>query len=166
MGISTSHFMLQTIEESTRIENTLDLMFTNEISLITMVEVNNSNHSDHNKIEISTNYTTTKLERNNERNEETNVFKTLNFYAKSVNWNNIIRCIEDTNWDKKFETKDSIQNNEEFLEIITNNASENAPKRRQQGNNRKMPKERKRLHNRLKMLKREKHRAYSKERKD
>merc|ERR1711915_574934 len=70
-----------------------------------------------------------------------------------------------TNWEQKFETKDSIQNGEEFLEIITNNASENAPKRRQQGNNRKMPKERKRLHNRLKMLKREKHRAYSKERK-
>merc|ERR1711977_182784 len=146
----------------TRIENTLDLVFTNEISLITSVEVNNSNHSDHDKIEISTNYTTTEHERNN---EETNVFKTLNFHAKSVNWNNIIRCIEDTNWEQKFETKDSIQNNEEFLEIITNNASENAPKRRQQGNNRKMPKERKRLHNRLKMLKREKHRAYSKERK-
>ena len=113
------------------------------------MEVNNSNHSDHDKIEISTNYTTTEHERNNERNEETNVFKTLNFHAKSVNWNNIIRCIEDTNWEQKFETKDSIQNNEEFLEIITNNASENAPKRRQQGNNRKMPKERKKLHNRL-----------------
>merc|ERR1712240_502927 len=131
-----------------------------------MVEVNNSNHSDHNKIEISTNYTTTEHERNNERNEETNVFKTLNFHTKSVNWNNIIRCIEDTNWEQKCETKDSIQNNEEFLEIITNNANENAPKRRQQGNNRKMPKDRKRLHNRLKMLKREKHRAYSKERRD
>merc|ERR1712240_112386 len=131
MGISTSHFMLQTIEESTRIENTLDLMFTNKISLITMVEVNNSNHSDHNKIDISTNYTTTEHERNNERNEETNIFKTLNFQAKSVNWNNIIRCIEDTNWEQKFETKDSIQNNEEFLEILTNNAKENAPKRRQ-----------------------------------
>ena len=165
LGICNSQFMLQIIEEPTRIENTLDLVFTNEISLITSVEVNNSNHSDHDKIEISTNYTTTEHERNNERNEETNVFKTLNFHAKSVNWNNIIRCIEDTNWEQKFETKDSIQNNEEFLEIITNNASENAPKRRQQGNNRKMPKERKRLHNRLKMLKREKHRAYSKERK-
>merc|ERR1711962_116342 len=95
-----------------RIENTLDLVFTNEISLITSVEVNNSNHSDHNKVEISTNYITTEHERNNERNEETNVFKTLNFHAKSVNWNNIIRCIEDTNWEQKFETKDSIQNNE------------------------------------------------------
>merc|ERR1711929_67198 len=97
---------LQIIEEPSRIENTLDLVFTNEISLITSVEVNNSNHSDHDKIEISTNYTTTEHERNNERNEETNVFKTLKFYAKSVNWNNIIRCIEYTNWEQKFETKD------------------------------------------------------------
>merc|ERR1711889_14802 len=115
LGICNSQFMLQIVEEPTRIENTLDLVFTNEISLITSVEVNNSNHSDHNKIEISTNYTTTEHERNNERNEETNVFKTLNFHTKSVNWNNIIRCIEDTNWEQKFETKDSIQNNEKCL---------------------------------------------------
>ena len=60
--------MLQTIEEPTRIENTLDLMFTNEISLITMIEVNNSNHSDHNKVEVSTNYTATEHERNNVKN--------------------------------------------------------------------------------------------------
>ena len=54
LSICNNQFMLQTIEEPTRIENTLDLMFTNEISLITMIEVNNSNHSDHNKVEVST----------------------------------------------------------------------------------------------------------------
>merc|ERR1711889_33876 len=91
--------------------------------------------------------------------------KHLTSMQRQLNWNNIIKCIEDTNWEQKFETKDSIQNGEEFLEIITNNAKENAPKRRQQGKNEKMPIERKKLHNRLKMLKREKHQAYSKERK-
>ena len=70
-------------------------MFTNEISLITMIEVNNSNHSDHNKVEISTNYTTTEHERNNVKNEEINIFKTLNFHTKSVNWNNIIRNMKE-----------------------------------------------------------------------
>ena len=58
-------FMLQIIEEPTRKENMLDLMFTNKCNLITMIEVNNSNHLDHNKVEVNTNYTTTEHERYN-----------------------------------------------------------------------------------------------------
>ena len=65
LSICNNQFMLQTIEEPTRIENTLDLMFTNEISLIKMIEVNNSNHFSHNKVEVITNYKTTEHERNN-----------------------------------------------------------------------------------------------------
>ena len=97
--------MLQTIEESTRKENTLYMMFTNVINLITMIEVNNSNHQDHSKVEVSTNYTTTEHERNNVKNEENNIFKTLNFHAKSINWNNIIRSIEDTNGEQNLKLK-------------------------------------------------------------
>merc|ERR1712055_981626 len=59
---------LQLIEESTRKNNTLDLMFTNETNLVTMIEVNNFNHSDHNKVEITTNYSTTEYNRNNVKN--------------------------------------------------------------------------------------------------
>ena len=48
--------MLQIIEEPTREENTLDLMFTNETGMVTMIEVNKSKNSDHDIVEISTNY--------------------------------------------------------------------------------------------------------------
>ena len=48
--------MLQIIEEPTREENTLDLIFTNEISLATMIEVNKTKLFDHINIEVSTNY--------------------------------------------------------------------------------------------------------------
>ena len=44
-------------------------------------------------------------------------------------------------------------------------AKENAPKRNTQSNGSKISKERKKLHNRIKMLKRKKHIAHSKERK-
>ena len=37
-------------------KNTLDLVFTNEVSLINDIEVNKSNKSDHSRIEISTNF--------------------------------------------------------------------------------------------------------------
>ena len=45
------------------------------------------------------------------------------------------------------------------------NLNENAPKRNTQSNGSKIPKERKKLHNRIKKLKRKKHIAHSKERK-
>ena len=98
-------------------------------------------------------------------NTNDNVLRSLNFRAKTVKWENIIGMMEDTDWDKEFESKDSIKGGEEFLETITNCAKENAPKRSKQGSASKIPRERKKLHNRIKMLKRGKHRAYSKDRK-
>ena len=66
LGICKSHFIIQIIEEPTREGNTLDLMFTNEISLVTMIVDNKTKYSDHNIIEVSTNYTTTENHRNQE----------------------------------------------------------------------------------------------------
>merc|ERR1712105_412908 len=58
------------IEEPTRKENTLDLMFTNEVSLVTMVEVTKSSYSDHGIIEMSTNYSLTEKEKYNTEQSE------------------------------------------------------------------------------------------------
>ena len=166
MNICNKQCMLQIIEEPTRSENTLDLIFTNETNLVTMIEVSKSKLSDHNVIEISTNYTTTEQKERNQMIEDPNhILRALNFHTKTVKWKNINEIIEDTNWEQNFEAKDMIQSGKEFETVITNSAIENAPKKSQQGNNRKIPRERKKLHNRIKMLKREKHRAYSKEKK-
>merc|ERR1711984_69945 len=56
MKICDEKCMLQVIEEKTRGENTLDLIYTNEVSLVTDIDVNESALSDHHRIEISTNY--------------------------------------------------------------------------------------------------------------
>ena len=165
MKICNEQCKLQIIEEPTRLENTLDLIFTNETNLVTMIEVNKSKLSDHNLIEISTNYTTMNKYEVNPREDSKHMLKTLNFHTKTVNWRNINKIIEETKWEHNFETKDIIQSGKEFETIITNSAIENAPKKSPHGSNRKIPKERKKLHNRIKMLKREKHKAYSKEKK-
>merc|ERR1712074_72790 len=55
MKICDEQCMLQIIEE-TRGKNTLDLIYTNETSLISDIDVNKSATSDHHRIEISTNY--------------------------------------------------------------------------------------------------------------
>ena len=54
--ICNSPCMLQILEEPTRENNTLDLVFTNETAIATAIEVNKTKISDHNCIEISTNY--------------------------------------------------------------------------------------------------------------
>ena len=165
LEVCGDHFMLQMIEEPTRERNTLDLMFTNEVNLVTAVEVTKSSYSDHDIIEMSTNYSLKEKEECNREQSEDNEFRTLNFRAKSVKWKNIAGMIEDIDWDQEFESRNSIAGTKNMLEKFTKCAKENAPKRNTQSNGSKIPKERKKLHNRIKMLKRKKHIAHSKERK-
>merc|ERR1711874_364911 len=47
--------LVQAIEEPTRGKNTLDLVYTNEISMIRQIEVVKSNLSDHDRVELTTN---------------------------------------------------------------------------------------------------------------
>ena len=42
--------MIQIIEEATRNENTLDLVYKNDIKIVANIDVNTSAISDHNKI--------------------------------------------------------------------------------------------------------------------
>ena len=102
--------------------------------MVTMVEVNKTNYSDHNIVELSTNYTTAGNDNNKEiENAEDNILKTINFWAKSVKWKKITEIIEKTDWDHEFESKDAIKSGEEFLDRITDCAKENAPMRSKQG---------------------------------
>ena len=165
LEICGNHFMLQMIEEPTREGNTLDLMFTNEVNLVTAIEVNKSSYSDHDIIEMSTNYSLQEKEKCNREQSEDTEFRTLNFWAKTVNWKNIFRMIEEIDWDQEFEPRNAIASGKNMLEKFTKCAKENAPKRNTQSNGSKIPRERKKLHNRIKMLKREKRNAHSKERK-
>ena len=79
--------------------------------------------------------------------------------------NEVPQVIEDIDWEQDFESRDAIAGGKNCLEKLTNCAMQNAPKRNNQSNGSKIPKERKKLHNRIKMLKRAKHKAYSNERK-
>ena len=63
--------LVQTIQEPTRDENTLDLVFTNDISLFTQVEVTNTIMSDHDIIEITTNVDDVKSTNNKTSKVET-----------------------------------------------------------------------------------------------
>ena len=165
MDICNSKCLLQIIEEPTREENTLDLFYTNETSLTTMIEINKTKLSDHNLIEISTNYKINQQLEIDEVLEDANsILRSLNFHAKSIKWKEVNDCISAINWEETFRNKDTIKGSQEFEEVITNICIDKVPKRMKNQKSR-IPKERKKLLNRIKMLKREKHRAYSKEKK-
>ena len=75
-------------------------MFTNEINLLTQIEVIKSSYSDHDMIEMSTNYSLTEKEKHNTEQSEDTEFRSLNFHAKTVNWKKINDMIEDIDWNQ------------------------------------------------------------------
>ena len=166
MSICDNQCMLQIVEEPTREENTLDLIFSNEISLINSIEINKSRLSDHNCIEVSTNYIIDEKIEIEEVGEDPKCeLRQLNFHAKNIDWKNVNTSINSIKWEDIFRNKNALEIGKCFLGIIIKICLLHIPKKQKQKSNSKIPKERKRILNRIKMLKRDKHRAFSKEKK-
>ena len=164
--ICNEYCMLQVVEEPTRGDNTLDLIFTNETSIITNVDVNKTTISDHSKIEITTNFRIIEGQNKRKTNDKDNTMKSLNFRAEEkIDWKRIKECIGRIIWKETLKKGDAIEITVEFLNIISKLSLENIPKKKKEGKDRKIPKEIKKLLNRIKMLKRDKHKAQSKEKK-
>ena len=162
ISICNNQCMLQMIEEPTRENNTLDLLFTNETTIATTIEVNKTKISDHNCIELSTNYVIDEQPKENEEIGDPNcILRSLNFHSILINWKFIKETIKSTPWRNNFEIKDTIESEKEFELLISLLCIENIPKKTY-GGKKKIPKERKKLLNRIKMLKRDKHKAHSK----
>ena len=161
MKICNNQCLLQTIEEHTREDNTLDLIFTNETSLFTLIEVTETDLSDHNMIEISTNYNIYEQPQIEEIDNQNSILRSLNFHTKKVKWKEINNNIEIIDWKQNLENKNILEGIIDLEEKMTSMCIENMPKKSQRRKNR-IPKEGKTMMNRIKMLKRDKHRAYSK----
>ena len=111
--------MLQIIKEPTRGKNTLELVFTNETSLITSIGVSKSKLSDHDSIEIGTNYTINKQTevRTIDENKDCDL-KNLNFYAKTVNWKAINDDINLIQWENVYKEKDTLEISKDLEEKL------------------------------------------------
>merc|ERR1711989_178135 len=153
------YHLVQTVEEKTRKDNTLDLVFTNNLDLITQIDVTNTIMSDHDIIEIETNIanntkTTTKNE--NETDEQADL-RQLNFHHEKIDWEGINKILKEMPWNELFHGL----NNEDCTELLLHCIKEisliKIPKKKKR-NKSNIPKERKRLLNRIKMLKRKKRR--------
>ena len=167
MNICKNQCMIQVIEEPTRGENTLDLMFTNEPNMVTAVDVNKTGTSDHSRVEVSTNYIINEqLKSNREMEDPNSELRKLNFRAEEkIDWENIKESIKNIEWKKILEKRDTIEITNEFISKISNICIENIPKKNKEVKERKIPRATKKLINRIKMLKRDKQKAKSIEKK-
>ena len=128
---------MQIIDEPTRGENTLDLFFTNETSLVTDVEVNKSTKSDHSKIELSTKYIINKEKTNKNTIKLENV-NDDNFHDKTK-WE-LIKDITNS----KIETL-IVENSEliaqliDLIDIIHKVSLDELPRKKKIGNKKRLP---------------------------
>ena len=138
-----------------------------------MLEVSKSALSDHDRVEICTNYITDEQLENsiiNEKNglvdkTKNDILRQLNFHMISINWKDINEEIEMVPWEEMLDNKDAIESSEIIEKEIIKICLKHVQKKGHKKGNSKIPRERKKLLNRIKMLKREKHRAYSNEKK-
>ena len=142
----------------------MDLIFTNETSLFTFIEVTETELSDPDMIEISTNYNIYEQPQIEEIDNQNSILRSLNFHTKKVKWKEINDSIEITDWKQHFKNKDILEGIIDLEEKMTTMCIQNMPKKSQMRKTR-IPKESKKMMNRIKMLKRDKHKAYSKEKK-
>jgi hypothetical protein len=161
MEIIDKYHIVQAIEEPTRKENTLDLVFTNEIDIFKQIDVSQTYLSDHDLIEIVTDieWGERGVDRGCGQGDlDEDDLRRLNFHSEKVPWPMIEKRLSKIDWEAIFEGRNVEQCTYIFLEIIKTICLEIIPKKSKINRN-KIPRERKTLLNRIKMLKRNKHRA-------
>merc|ERR1712105_568930 len=128
---------------------------------------NKSAISDHHRIEISTNYKIKEEKIQQNIGGKKYTMTSLNFHAKEnkINWDMIKKGIKDMEWKKMCEDGDAIEIIIILLNMLKILYMKGVPRKNNEGKKRGTPKEVKNLLNRIKMLKREKHKAHSKEKK-
>ena len=100
--------LVQIIEEPTREGNMLDLIYTNETSMIIQVENIKSNLSDHDRIEIATNIKTRKDEELKDKKRENEIsMRKLNYTDENIEWDKIRKELEEIQWKEIFNGKDT-----------------------------------------------------------
>ena len=170
--ISEKYNLIQAIDAPTREENgkqsTLDLVFTNDIDICTEIGVYKSCMSDHHTIEISTPYNPEIEKKSENINESVSTLRELNFYSKDIDWKKVNNRLSEIPWDNVKENKSTLELNEFLITLVIKICTELIPKKGYMNKDasRRIPKVRRKLLGRMKMLKRGRRKAVSNTKKD
>ena len=166
INLCGSFNLIQTINEPTRGINTLDLIFTNEIDLFTSQEISHSALSDHYFIEMTTSFKVDRITENESNINEKEGLRKLNFFSNKVKWKEMIKELNNINWKDLLKNKNTHECTIILNKIINEVCLKYVPTKGRNSGKRKIPKIRKKLLGRLKMLRRKMRKASAKERKD
>ena len=122
LDITENFYMSQVISEPTRINNTIDLAFTNSKDILSNIKVDRSSNklSDHNIItaDIPYNLNQTAAPENNRKDCKLAEFC---FWSDKANWEEVINHLNSIPWEEKLTKDTSVTSDIEFLyeEIYT-----------------------------------------------
>ena len=143
LEVFDNYNLVQTIDEPTRNENTLDLIFTNDINTFTNIDIHKSCLSDHHQIEVTTNYKINNRHINSEppKYSGETEFWQLNFHSDNISWDTINKEIGKIPWKTLFSEKDTETCTYIFLRCLLNICMEIIPRKTTNGKS-KIPRER------------------------
>merc|ERR1712034_127190 len=142
-----------------------DLIYTNETSMIMNVESIKSSLSDDDRIEITANIKTRKdNESENGKKDNDMGMRKLN-YTDEIEWDKIRKELEEVQWKEIFNGKDVKTCLNIFLKIIMELCNKYIPMKKTRNKN-IIPKKRKQLFQKIKLLRRSKAKANKKRKKE
>ena len=126
------HFLHQVVHKPThRSGNTLDLVFTNNRSLINDVSCHETAMSDHHIVEITTHFKSHFARTQRKQRKFYNTFDTLNFFSDDVDWNQIKSELNQVNLQDEFSTiTDPADKLDKFTKICESIAAKHTPKKK------------------------------------
>jgi hypothetical protein len=98
--LTSKYLLMQEITGNTRGKNCLDLLFTNNLDMITDLQITPTDYSDHNLIDVKTSLQTTWKKMYKEKEySKMNIF---DLYSEQTDWDGIRQGIEKINWELTF----------------------------------------------------------------
>ena len=166
MNLCSDYNLIQTIDEPTRGVNTIDLIFTNELDLFSSSQISFSALSDHYFIEMTTTLKTDDITKDESSKEVKEGLRSLILFSNKVNWKEIIKEIDNINWQELLENKNTNESTKILNNIINKICIRYVPVKEKNSGKKKIPRERKKLLGRLKMLRQRLRKAINKEKKE
>ena len=130
INFASDHFLTQLVKEPTRLNNILDLVYTNNEDIFSDIEVHENNLlSDHRLIVANL---TISCNENSETiaNLPQNSLRSLNFFDKNINWERINQEIANIKWEERFSGFDINENFEYFCSELLRISSKYVPKKK------------------------------------
>ena len=130
INFANEHFLTQLVEEPTRLNNILDLLYTNNEDIFSDIEVQENNLLSDHRLIVANLTILCNEESGGDGNLPLHSLRSLNFFDKSVDWEKINQEIANINWEERFNGPGVNENFDYFCSELLNISEKHVPKRK------------------------------------